>query len=335
VFTVIPLLIAACGDDSGDDDFASGGSRQGGAGGKASSKGGASASGGAAGGTSKGGRGGSTGAGGAITFGGSSTGGATSTGGSQSGGSTSGGTPGAEGGAAGAAGDAGAAGNPSGGSAGSDGGGSGAGGSDAGSGGEEVGGYGGTTGGGGADTGAGGDAAAGAGGDSTIVPDSLDNANFELPINPPETRGIVPGWTLMAPSVGQEVAWFVDWHTAGSGAPGSGNYHLAGWLDTEYTVTTSQVVTPLPDGEYTFSIYVNTEEAGFSSQYIFARGYSAADANALLQTDVTADNSEPNSYTLITLGPIPVTNGQCEVGIHLQGAANAWANFDDATLTKN
>lgn len=328
----IPLLVAACGDDDSGDGAASGGSSQ--SGGKGGSTGGASPAGGTTGGTSKGGGGGS---------GGVSTGGSTPSGGASTGGSTpSGGSAGAEGGVAGGAGDAGAGGIAVG-SGGAGNGGAGVGGVGGwvtGDGGDPAGGYGGTTGGGGgAETGGvGGDAPGGAGGSVSITPDSLDNGIFEETltggVQPP--RGSVPRWTVTPAVIGTDIAAFIEWHAAGTGATGgTGTYHLQNWLATAYTVTTAQVVDPLPDGNYTFSVYVRAKQAAFASQYLFARGYSAADTNLELKTDITAANSNASTYTLISVGPIPVTSGHCEVGIYSDGAADAWASFDDATLTKN
>lgn len=330
VFTIIPLLVVACGDDDTDDDTGSGGKSQAGAGGKGTSTGGVSpTSGGSTGGTSKGGSGGKASTGGSNT-GGSNTGGAI-TGGSTSGGAITGGVAGADGGVAGAGGDVGTGGTSvGGGGAANDGG---VGGWVGGSGGEPAGGVPG----GGADAGGAGGAEAGAGGGPSITPDALENATFELlPGGTLPARGAIPGWTVTPGASGQEVASFIEWHAENGGAtPGPAGYHLAYWLGSEYTVTVSQVVDPLPAGDYTFSMYVKGGANLFTSQYLFARGYSSTDTAAELKTDVTTTNTNGSTYSLLTVGPIPVTSGQVEVGVFSHGTANAWASLDTATLTKN
>jgi hypothetical protein len=182
------------------------------------------------------------------------------------------------------------------------------------------------------DAGGEGGADAGAGGGPSITPDALDNANFEAVV-PWPPAGTIPSWTV-TPATS---AAFIKWHAANDGVTPGGpiGHRLEHWAAAAYTVTTAQVVNPLPAGEYTFKVHVRAAPAMFTSQYVFARGYSATDANALLKTDITTSNVNGSTYSVISVGPIPVTSGQCEVGVFSDGTAGAWASFDEATLAKN
>jgi hypothetical protein len=105
---------------------------------------------------------------------------------------------------------------------------------------------------------------------------------------------------------------------------------LALWAADAYTATVSQSVSPLANGTYTFSAWV--ERGGtFNSLYLFAKGYKASSPSDSLQEITDAAGS--SGYTQIVLPGIPVTNGQCEVGISADAQAGAWANFDDFSFT--
>ncbi len=110
---------------------------------------------------------------------------------------------------------------------------------------------------------------------------------------------------------------------------------ISHWSDSVYSVSTYQTIDEVPNGTYSFSIYA-VSGGGFDSQYIFARGFNASDANEEMTMSLA---SVPSSgYTednKVTLSGIPVTSGSVTVGVHSESnasASNSWANFDDAVF---
>jgi hypothetical protein len=160
--------------------------------------------------------------------------------------------------------------------------------------------------------------AGGSGGEATVVPDTIDNPGFEVWV-----EGVnLPSWT----SEGDIDAANKEWKALGIAH--GGNYYLNNWRATAYVVTTSQLVSPLPNGNYSLSIW--QQGGAYASQYVFARGYDSA--NSATQMVV---NTAPNSaWTEIVVSPIPVTSGHVEIGVYSNGAADSWSHFDDVTLTK-
>jgi len=162
---------------------------------------------------------------------------------------------------------------------------------------------------------------AGEAGAAPEPPGMLVNPGFEL-----GSATSVPGWT----NVGDTVAASVVYAEAHKGSGRLGHWSQAG----AYKVSTSQVVQPLPDGMYTFKIWVR-HSLFLNSEYIFARGYSLAEPAAQMKLNTT-DATDSPTYTQIVLAHIPVTSGKCEVGIYTDGGADQatnWSGIDDAELT--
>jgi arabinogalactan endo-1,4-beta-galactosidase len=171
---------------------------------------------------------------------------------------------------------------------------------------------------GGAPTAVGG--AGGEGGAPVVVEaDTIDNPSFDqgngdtLPIS----------WTV----TGTEGSALKKWNEANAH---SGNGYLNLWLGTAYTVDVSQVVSPIPDGTYTVTLYQRGgTPVAYADQYVYVTGYDQANMSA----EMTVDSVAGGSYTLLTIANIPVTSGQIEIGIYSDGPADAWSHFDDVTLT--
>ena len=123
---------------------------------------------------------------------------------------------------------------------------------------------------------------------------------------------------------GDTSASFVKW-----GYAHSGNLQLALWSANAYLATVSQSVSSLANGTYTFSAWV-ARGGTFNSLYLFAKNYKASSPSDSLQA---ITDSAGSSYTQIVLPGIPVTNGQCEVGIYADAQTGAWANLDDFSFT--
>jgi len=168
----------------------------------------------------------------------------------------------------------------------------------------------------------GGGAEAGAAGASEPPPGMLMNPGFEIGSN---GVSLVPFWTSVG-TVAAATVVFGD-------HPHSGSGRLGHWLMSgAYTVSTSQVVSPIPNGNYTFSVWSGHSQF-LNDEYIFAKGYSRTQSAAQMKTSTMSAGD--SSYTQFSIQHIPVTNGKIEVGVYTDGPADSsenWAWIDDAEL---
>lgn len=150
-------------------------------------------------------------------------------------------------------------------------------------------------------------------------PDVLDNPSWEIGTSHVD----MPGWE----NEGDLEAAYIDFQNARTGSGRLGHWHgeLPG-----YEVRTFQTVKPIPNGMYTFRLWV-MRDVKWLEQYLFARDFD--DSQPDLELQQPTDDAPTVPYTLIELTDIPVTNGQITVGIHSRaGEAGVWANMDDAEL---
>lgn len=97
---------------------------------------------------------------------------------------------------------------------------------------------------------------------------------------------------------------------------------------TGYTATLKQVVKELPNGTYTLKARVKSS-GGQNTCNLYVNGFGGEKINYSLKTAI-------NSWTQVTVSNnIVVTNGQCEVGLYSDSAANNWVQLDDLELTRN
>ncbi len=155
----------------------------------------------------------------------------------------------------------------------------------------------------------------GMGGDGGTEPDNyLENPSFEE--GSIDKLAPIPGWE----EDGDLVASYLEANGARTG------YHKLGhWAMDAFEVSTFQVVTGIPNGTYTFSIWM-TRGDNFNEQYLFARDYGAA--------ELTQDTYSSSDYVKVELSGIEVTNNQVTVGVSSDAQSGAWANFDDAVLVR-
>lgn len=137
----------------------------------------------------------------------------------------------------------------------------------------------------------------------------------------------VPGWT----ETGDVVASYIEYKNART-AYGK----LSHWTNTgAYKVTTSQKVSPIENGTYTLSMWIQRDTGTlFNDEYIFVSGYSAADSAATMKQE-TLTGASSSAYVEVKITNIVVTSGEATVGIYSDGQSDAWANIDDVTFTKN
>jgi autotransporter-associated beta strand protein len=121
------------------------------------------------------------------------------------------------------------------------------------------------------------------------------------------------------------------WNSTGSGfgnAAGShnpGNWHFRHSNISAYTVTTDQLVTGLTNGTYTLSAWYESS-GGQATARIFARNFGGVE----MDTNV---NTPQASWSQVLIPKIPVTNGQCDVGLYSVASANQSVDMDDWSLT--
>ena len=107
----------------------------------------------------------------------------------------------------------------------------------------------------------------------------------------------------------------------------NGSYELATWHGTSaYNAEIYQKVTGLEDGTYTFSAFFSWGMA-IGDIYMFARDCGGADPDPFPIPSTPAD-----SFIEVSMTGIEVVGGSCEVGLHVEGAANAWMNADMFSL---
>jgi hypothetical protein len=169
----------------------------------------------------------------------------------------------------------------------------------------------------------------GMGGEGGVVvqDDVLDNPGFEL--GDVGVLNTIPGWQ----ESGDLDASYVEWTGGRNDSHKLGHWRV--WIMTTqetYTTSTFQTVSPIANGTYTFSMWVNRKYA-LTEQYLFARGHNAADQNEEVRQDITVPDEA--AYYQVSLNNIQVTSGHVTVGIHTASWGGDWSNIDDATLTKN
>lgn len=122
-----------------------------------------------------------------------------------------------------------------------------------------------------------------------------------------------------------------DWITTGSNPEAdyveanghTGSYRLTHWSNGVYDVSTSQTITGLSNGKYTFRAWVISPYA-LTSNYIFARDFGS---------DQIEQHITPiNSWQQISITDINVTNGECTIGFHTSG--DKYCSFDDVVFFK-
>jgi len=160
---------------------------------------------------------------------------------------------------------------------------------------------------------------AGAGG---ALPISIPLLNADFEHGDHDVAGTVENWQTSG-----DLASYINYN---GGAAHAGYGRLAMWRATPaYKVSTFQTVSSLSDGTYTLSAWVAGGATGLNSVYIYAKGYGS------VATDQVKKDIVPGTaYAQYSLTDIHVTSGTLTVGVYVDGAADAWANVDDVTLTR-
>lgn len=126
----------------------------------------------------------------------------------------------------------------------------------------------------------------------------------------------VAGWTSTGSAFG---------NVSSSHSPGRWHFHHSS--TAAYTALTHQVVSGLPNGNYTLKAWYKSS-GGQSTARLFARDFGGSEVGANL-------NIAQAAWTEATLSNINVTNGQCDVGLQSVASANQSVDLDDFSLTLN
>ncbi|WP_188889076.1 S-layer homology domain-containing protein [Paenibacillus radicis (ex Gao et al. 2016)] len=128
------------------------------------------------------------------------------------------------------------------------------------------------------------------------------------------------GWNSWSPE-GQPSAQKADGEK-----PRTGNYKLTHYANEAYQQTTYRTV-KVPNGMYKASVWY--QKGGSTNVSLEAKNYGGPDLSVSAGT-----TGYVGDWTQIIIPAIPVTNGQLEIGIHSNNAANEWAAFDDVELVR-
>ena len=115
-------------------------------------------------------------------------------------------------------------------------------------------------------------------------------------------------------------------YTESYGNSRTGSYHGTHYRPEAYEVTTSQLVTGLPNGTYTLSAWVKSS-GGQRVAQLQARNYGGSPRTA------AAPATPDGQWALVTISNILVANGQCEVGFYSNAPGGQWLYYEDVALT--
>lgn len=104
----------------------------------------------------------------------------------------------------------------------------------------------------------------------------------------------------------------------------SGSYRLTHYKNAAYDVATSQSITGLTNGTYTFQAWVISPYA-MTSNYLFAKDFGS--------TQLTTNIAVASGWQKVKITGINVTNGQCTIGFQTSGNAK-YCSFDDVEFFK-
>lgn len=138
-----------------------------------------------------------------------------------------------------------------------------------------------------------------------------------------ETANQTPsGWSTWPGAAGTD--WDADYSEALT--PHTGVNRGTQYKSSAFEVYTFQIITGIPNGTYTYKAWV-ISSGGQNYKFIEAKDYGSA---TLLQTTIPTTGT----WTQISVSNIPVTNGQCTIGIYSNGNAGNWLGFDDIEFVR-
>ena len=135
------------------------------------------------------------------------------------------------------------------------------------------------------------------------------------PMNSGFETGDLSGWATWNNGVGAPYI----------GAGHTGSHGLTFYNSAAYSCSAYQTITGLPNGTYTFSAWIQNWSSQKTLQ-LFAKNFGGS------ELDTAIPNTNGN-WVLETIPNVPVTNGQCQIGIYTIANASDCCFVDDATFT--
>ena len=137
-----------------------------------------------------------------------------------------------------------------------------------------------------------------------------------------------PGFEVDTAAVTSATSWI----TTGSNPdanyteanPHTGSFRLTHWKSSAYNVATSQTITGLTNGLYTFQAWVVSPQT-MVSKYLFAKDFGG--------TQINQNIANTTGWVKISITNINVTNGQCTIGLQTAGN-NTYCSIDDIEFFK-
>jgi hypothetical protein len=126
------------------------------------------------------------------------------------------------------------------------------------------------------------------------------------------------GWSFLPTTAMMKYAYTQYAPTGGHTIDGL--YELATWSQTDaFTVRVFQVLSPLPDGKYTFQGWFNCGVN--NAAYVYSKNCGGPDQ----RTDIPV--TQPTAWEQIGV-TIDISGGVCEVGFYVDASATEWLNAD-------
>jgi len=107
----------------------------------------------------------------------------------------------------------------------------------------------------------------------------------------------------------------------------SGKQSLGWWSSTPFEVTVYQKISGLENGYYTLSAYLEGS-GGENELELFAIDYGGT------RLSVSVHDNGWRSWQHPIIPLIKVTNGQCTIGLYINGNSNNWGTIDDVELVR-
>jgi hypothetical protein len=151
----------------------------------------------------------------------------------------------------------------------------------------------------------------------------LENPSFELGA----VGQVISGW--------EEDGDVNVSYTENSPTTSSGARRLTHWVaweetmpDAKFGVSTYQTLTGIPNGTYTFSVWVVGDN--WADVQLFAEGFDAAGSTLWVKRPAPSNSA----FTRVEVTDIEVTNNQIKVGLYTYAATGTWVSFDGAALVE-
>lgn len=163
-----------------------------------------------------------------------------------------------------------------------------------------------------------------AGSDAVVKAEITVSNQINIVTDPSFESGKLGEWKLNGPGA----ACYIE-NNKSNARTGSWTYKY--WLDKPFKSMLTRTFTGLANGNYTLSIWA-MGGGGENTVKLFARGFSA---DAKQTKSAAIKNTGWKKWVQYKIENVPVTNGQCTVGIYLDTNAGNWGNFDDVELYLN